>query len=218
MTETSTPQVDSADTVLQLGGLIVRSVSVGEYANNVYLLECTATGERLLIDAAAEPDTLLALIGDGGLAQIFTTHFHYDHWGALQQVVDATGARTAAHPADAPGIPVPTQVQVRDGEEIRVGDAVLRAVHLIGHTAGSLALVYAEPHGPHHIWSGDALFPGGVGRTHDEPALFDLLYRDVVAKIFDLYSDDTAVYPGHGNFTTVGAERPQLEEWRARGW
>lgn len=217
-----TNKIDSGpDTVWQtrdLGPLRMSSIRVGELDNNAYLLECRSTGERLLIDAAAQPETLLEMIGETMLGQVFTTHFHYDHWGALREVVEATGATTLAHPADAPGIPVATEVKVRDGDQIRVGEVTLRAVHLVGHTAGSLALVYAEPGGPHHLWTGDALFTGGVGSTHDEPVLFDLLYRDVVSKVFDVYSDETTISPGHGTSTTVGAERPSLASWRERGW
>jgi glyoxylase-like metal-dependent hydrolase (beta-lactamase superfamily II) len=204
--------------VRELRGLRVTKVAVGDYDNNAYLLECTTTDERLLVDAAAQPATLLDLIGRGGLGQVLTTHFHFDHWGALREVVDRTGARTLMHPADSVGVPVPTEVEVRHGDEVRVGEVVLRAVHLVGHSLGSLALVYPEPDGRHHVWTGDALFPGGVGKTHGEPALFDSLYRGVVAEIFDAFGDDTWIYPGHGRDTTLGAERPHLAEWRERGW
>ncbi|NIY69435.1 MBL fold metallo-hydrolase [Streptomyces malaysiensis] len=204
--------------VRELCGLRVTTASVGPHENNVYLLECATTGERLLIDAAAEPAVLLGMIGDGRLGQVFTTHFHYDHWGALREVVERTGATTLMHPADAVGVPVPTDIEIRDGDEVRIGDVMLRAVHLIGHTLGSLALVHAEPDGHHHIWTGDSLFPGGVGKTHGEPALFDTLYRDVVGKLFDIYDDSAVVYPGHGAPTTLGAERPSLAQWRDRGW
>ncbi|WP_405970766.1 MBL fold metallo-hydrolase [Streptomyces sp. NBC_00988] len=204
--------------IRELRGLRVTTLSVGPYDNNVYLLECATTGERLLIDAAAEPAAVLGVIGSGGLGQVLTTHFHYDHWGALKEVVERTGATTLMHPADAVGVPVPTDVEVRDGQEVRIGDVSLRAVHLVGHTLGSLALLYAEPGGPHHVWTGDSLFPGGVGNTHKEPALFEALYRDVVAKLFDVHDDSTAIYPGHGAATTLGAERPSLTQWRERGW
>lgn len=202
----------------ELRGLRVTKVAVGDYNNNAYLLECTATGERLLIDAAAEPDTLLDLIGPAGLGRVLTTHFHFDHWGALAEVVERTGATTLAHPADTVGIPVPTDTPVRGGDEVRVGEVLLRAVHLVGHTLGSLALVYSEPGGAHHVWTGDALFPGGVGKTHGEPALFTALLDGVEAGLFDVLGDDTWVYPGHGRDTTLGTERPHLPEWRERGW
>lgn len=210
--------VGGAPAVRELRGLRMTKVAVGPYDNNAYLLECTATRERLLIDAAADPGTLLDIIGSGGLGQVLTTHFHFDHWGALAEVVERTGASTLMHPADTVGVPVPTASEVRDGDEVRIGEVVLRAVHLVGHTLGSLALVYTEPDGPHHIWTGDSLFPGGVGKTHGEPALFDALYGDVVGKIFDVFGDDTWIYPGHGRDTTLGAERPHLHEWRERGW
>jgi glyoxylase-like metal-dependent hydrolase (beta-lactamase superfamily II) len=210
--------VGGTPAVREMAGLRMTKVAVGPYDNNAYLLECTASGERLLIDAAADADTLLALVGSGGLGQVFTTHFHFDHWAALAEVVEQTGATTLMHPADIVGVPVTTDRPVRDGEEIRVGQVALQAVHLVGHTLGSLALIYAEPGGPHHIWSGDCLFPGGVGKTHREPALFETLLDGVVTKLFHPYGDDTVVYPGHGRDTTLGTERPQLGEWRERGW
>lgn len=210
--------VGGVPAVRKLRGLQMTKVAVGSYNNNAYLLECTATGERLMIDAAAESGTLLELVGTGKLGQVLTTHFHFDHCGALAEVVSRTEATTLAHPADAVGIPVPTGNAVRDGDEVRVGKVVLHATHLVGHTLGSLALVYAEPDGPHHVWTGDALFPGGVGKTHGEPPLFNALLDGVVTKLFDVYGDDTWIYPGHGSDTTLGAERPHLSEWRERGW
>lgn len=210
--------VGGAPAVREMAGLRMTKVAVGPYDNNAYLLECTETGERLLIDAAADAGTLIEVLGSGGLGQVLTTHFHFDHWGALAEIVERTGATTLMHPADTVGVPVTTDRTVRDGAQIRVGEVTLRAVHLVGHTLGSLALVYAEPGGPQHVWSGDCLFPGGVGKTHREPALFEALLGGVVAKLFDSYGDATWVYPGHGRDTTLGAERPQVDEWRARGW
>lgn len=197
MVDSTAPTDRSNEAVIHdLGHLRVTSITVGEYENNSYLLECVATGERLLIDAAAKSAVLLELLAGGGLAQVLTTHFHTTT-GALRDVVEATTATTLA-PADAPGIPVPTTVQVRGGDRVRVGKITLDTLHLVEHTAGSLALAYAQPGGPYHIRTGDTLFPGGIGNTHDEPALFELLYRDVVAKVFDVYADDTTISPGHG--------------------
>ncbi|GAA3068883.1 MBL fold metallo-hydrolase [Streptomyces olivoverticillatus] len=197
---------------------MISKVAVGPMNNNSYLLRCRATDEQLLIDAAAEPHTLLGLIGDSGIASVITTHRHQDHWGALREVVDATGARTYAGAYDAEGIPVPTDVPVADGDTIRVGRVELTARHLVGHTPGSIALVYDDPHGHAHVFTGDCLFPGGVGNTHDDPKAFASLIDDVETKLFGQLSDETWVYPGHGNDTTLGAERPHLAEWRERGW
>jgi glyoxylase-like metal-dependent hydrolase (beta-lactamase superfamily II) len=91
-------------------------------------------------------------------------------------------------------------------------------IHLVGHTPGSIALLYDDPTGPPHLWTGDSLFPGGVGNTHGNRDDFEQLFADVTTKVFDRLPDETWVYPGHGNDTTLGAERPALPEWRARGW
>ncbi|MGH3900329.1 MAG: MBL fold metallo-hydrolase [Pseudonocardiaceae bacterium] len=218
MTYSGVVQVGGPADVQELTDLMVSKVAVGPMNNNAYLLRCRVTDEQLLIDAAAEPRTLLNLIGDGGIATVVTTHQHFDHWGALREVVDATGARTYAGRYDAEGIPVPTDVLVEDGDTIRVGEVELTARHLVGHTPGSIALSYDDPHGHPHLWTGDCLFPGGVGNTGDDPEAFARLIDDVDTKIFNQFPDETWVYPGHGNDTTLGAERPHLPEWRARGW
>jgi glyoxylase-like metal-dependent hydrolase (beta-lactamase superfamily II) len=204
--------------VHELSDLIISKVAVGPMNNNAYLLRCRATGEQLLIDAAEEPGTLLDLVGADGLASVVTTHRHGDHWQALRAVVEATGARTYAGREDAEGIPVPTDVPVDDLGTVQVGRITLTARHLVGHTPGSIALVYDDPHGHPHVFTGDCLFPGGVGNTHDDPAAFTSLLDGVTARLFDALPDETWVYPGHGDDTTLGAERPHLAEWRARGW
>ncbi|MEH6378211.1 MBL fold metallo-hydrolase [Streptomyces sp. KLMMK] len=218
MTYSGAVKVGGPADVHELTDLMISKVAVGPMDNNAYLLRCRATDEQLLIDAAAEPHTLLSLIGDSGIASVVTTHRHGDHWGALQEVADATGATTYAGREDVEGIPVPTAVPVADGDVIRVGRVELTARHLVGHTPGSIALVYDDPHGHPHVFTGDCLFPGGVGNTHDDPKAFASLLHDVETKLFGQLPDETWVYPGHGADTTLGAERPHLAEWRERGW
>ena len=201
----------------ELPELTITKLSVGMLDNNAYLLRCDATGEQLLIDAADEPSRLLALVGDDGLATVVTTHRHPDHWQALSQVLVATGARSVAHAADAEEIPV-VHDTVADGDVVRVGDCELTVVHLVGHTPGSIALVYRDPGDSAHIFTGDSLFPGGVGNTRGNADNFRSLIDDVEHKLFDVYDDDTWIYPGHGKDTTLGTERPAIPEWRARGW
>ncbi len=203
--------------VHELGGLAISKIAVGPYNNNSYLLRCRTTGAQVLVDAAAEPQRLLDLIGPEGVSLIITTHRHPDHWQALAEVKAATGAPTAAHIDDVEGIPVPTDLVLRDGDTIQVGDSSLTAIHLVGHTPGSIALLYDDPDGAPHLFTGDCLFPGGVGKTNT-PEQFDTLYGGVVTRIFDPLPDETWVYPGHGDDTTVGTERPQLAEWLERGW
>ncbi|MFE7104830.1 MBL fold metallo-hydrolase [Streptomyces sp. NPDC057575] len=217
MTYSGAVKVGGRADVHELTDLMISKVAVGPMNNNAYLLRCRATGEQLLIDAAAEAGTLLRLIGDDGIASVVTTHRHGDHWQALGEVVAATGARTYAGRYDAEGIPVPTDVLVDDGGTVRVGEVSLTARHLVGHTPGSIALVYDDPHGAPHLFTGDCLFPGGPGRT-TQPKEFNSLMDDLEAKVFGVLPDETWIYPGHGNDTTLGAERPHLAEWRARGW
>jgi glyoxylase-like metal-dependent hydrolase (beta-lactamase superfamily II) len=113
---------------------------------------------------------------------------------------------------------VPTDVLVDEGDTIRFGEITLTARHLVGHTPGSIVLVYDGPHGHPHLFTGDCLFPGGIGNTHKDPSAFAGLMHDVQTKLFDRLPDETWVYPGHGGDTTLGDERPHLPEWRARGW
>ena len=203
--------------VHELKDLMITKIAVGPMNNNAYLLRCRATDEQLLIDAANEADTLLGMIGGDGIAAVVTTHRHGDHWQALAEVVAATGARTHAGREDVEGIPVPTDVPVDDGDTIRVGHVELTARHLVGHTPGSIALVYDDPHGHPHVFTGDCLFPGGPGRT-TRPEELNSLMDGLETKLFDVLPDETWIYPGHGNDTTIGTERPHLAEWRARGW
>jgi glyoxylase-like metal-dependent hydrolase (beta-lactamase superfamily II) len=209
--------VGGAADVRELPEVTISKLAVGDMDNNAYLLRCSRTGAQVLIDAAAEPDRLLELAGPDGLDAVITTHRHADHWGALSEVIAATGAPVYAHEADADAIDVPIEHRVREGEVIAFGDVALGTIHLTGHTPGSLVLVYDDPTGHHHIFTGDCLFPGGVGRTWSA-ADFDALYEGVVTKVFDHYDDETWIYPGHGNDTVLGDERPCLADWRERGW
>ncbi|MFD5177281.1 MBL fold metallo-hydrolase [Nocardia sp. NPDC058379] len=201
------------------GARIVK-MSVGPMDNNTYLVQSTATGAAILIDAANDAARILELTGQetpGQIDLIVTTHQHPDHWQALSEVTDALGVETAAHPLDADPLPVRPDRLLADGDTVQVGDIVLEAIHLRGHTPGSIALALVDGAGRAHLFTGDSLFPGGVGKTHN-PADFDTLLTDVTTKLFDRFADDTVVYPGHGDDTTLGDERPHLAEWRERGW
>ena len=204
--------------VRELRALTVAKLAVSDMANNVYLVRCTATGEALLVDAAAEPDAVLGLVGDAPLRTVVTTHGHWDHHRALPEVVAATGATTVAHPADAGDLPVPVDRPVEHGDTVTVGEQTLEVVHLRGHTPGSIALVWHGGDDGVHVFTGDSLFPGGVGNTRGDAANFASLIDDVEQRLFGVLPDGTWVYPGHGKDTTLGAERPSLAEWRARGW
>lgn len=202
--------------VRDLSELTITKLSVGPMDNNAYLLRCHRTGEQLLVDAANEAGRLRELVGDAGLATVVTTHQHHDHWVALAEVVESTGAESVAHAADAGALPVVTRT-VAEGETVRVGECDLDVIHLVGHTPGSIALLYRDPAGHPHLFTGDSLFPGGPGKTTN-PTNFGSLMDDLEAKVFGQLPDDTWFYPGHGNDSTLGTERPAIPEWRARGW
>ena len=206
--------------VRELPHLTIRKLAVSQMSNNVYLLTCRTSRRQLLIDAADDAPRILKLVRDGGdgLDAVLTTHRHWDHVRALEEVVAATGARTLAGAQDADGLTVPVDEPLGQGDQVRFGEITLDVIHLRGHTAGSVALAYRNPEGATHLFTGDSLFPGGVGNTKNPGQSFDSLIDDVTARIFDVYDDDTWFYPGHGDDSTLGAERPHLQEWRARGW
>lgn len=194
-----------------------QSRSVGPMDNNAYLLSCD-NGHHVLVDAAAEPEVLLEWIGDRRVDAVITTHSHPDHIGALAAVVEATGASAWCGTPDLASIVDQTGVHqhgVWSGDHIAVGDEQLEVIGLVGHTPGSIALVVTGD--PAILLTGDSLFPGGLGKTRT-PDDFNSLFADVSSKIFDRFGDDTQILPGHGAATTLGAERPQLGAWRARGW
>ncbi|MFB6889455.1 MBL fold metallo-hydrolase [Kitasatospora sp. NPDC056327] len=215
MTYHGAVKVGGPPDVRELAHLIITKVAVGPYDNNAYLLRCRDTDEQLLIDAAADGPVLLETVGPN-LATVVTTHRHHDHWGALAEVVAATGARTAAGRIDAEAIEVPTDLPLDDGDTLAVGRCTLTVRHLVGHTPGAIVLVYDDPQGHPHVFTGDCLFPGGPGRT-TTPEEFRSLMGGLEEKVFPL-PDESWIYPGHGNDTTLGAERPQIPGWWERGW
>jgi len=215
-------EVGGPPQVRELPHLTILKVAVDpEMSNNAYLLTCRADGSQLLVDAAADAPTLLPLLDPAALATVVTTHQHWDHHRALAEVVEATGAAAEAGESDAAAITDQTGVAVTrtltDSDTVAVGDCSLEVIALAGHTPGSIALLYTDPDGHGHLFTGDSLFPGGPGKT-GSPAEFTSLMDDLEAKVFDRLPDDTWFYPGHGDDSTLGEQRPQLGEWRSRGW
>lgn len=188
----------------------VRKLSVGPMDNNCYIL--VNDGQALVIDAANDADRILTEVEGLVVTTVMTTHGHQDHWQALEDVAEATCAEVVFHAADASMIPREADRHVEDGDTLPVGEASVRLIHNPGHTPGSTSILLGDA----HLFTGDTLFPGGIGRT-TTPEEFDSAYRAVTERLFIL-GDETHVYPGHGDDTTLGAERPHLEEWRERGW
>lgn len=209
-----------------LPALTIRRIAVSELDNNLYLLTGKASGEQVLIDAADELSAIQQLLQDSAtdtmvtpkLALIATTHQHWDHVRALKELAAAHGAHTAAGADDAEALPITVDRKLEHGDTLAMDGFELTAIHLRGHTPGSVAFVYQDSNRPAHIFSGDSLFPGGVGNTEKDPERCNQLITDVKERLFDAYPDTAVVHPGHGKATTLGTERPHFEEWHIRGW
>lgn len=196
--------------------LSMHHISVSDTDNNVYLL--TAGDEGFLIDAADDADAILKLAEDAGvrITAVLTTHRHWDHVRALEEVLSKTGAKHYVPFLDAPAIPAPADVELNHGDTIEWNGFEFPVIILRGHTPGGAAIV-AEIDGKTNLFVGDSLFPGGVGKTTSEGD-FVRLYKDVTERIFDDYPDEAIVRPGHGKSTTLDEERPKLGEWWDRRW
>jgi len=192
----------------------IHRVVVGGYNNNVFVVRCRATGEAVLIDAANEHERLLELASTLGVRRVLETHGHFDHIGAVTEMREA-GYEVAVTAADAPMLrEVGYDVFIDDAEVIEFGRLRLDAIHNPGHTPGSVSFKLA---GAPVLFSGDTLFPGGPGATKFEGGDFNTIIRSIDDLLFAL-PDDTIVMPGHGLDTTIGTERPHLQEWVDRGW
>ena len=192
----------------------VHKVVVGSYDNNVFVIKCRQTGESVLIDAANEHERLLELCQRLNVRRVLETHGHFDHIGAVPQIREA-GYEVGVTAADAPMLKdVGYDVFIDDAEVIEIGRVRLHAIHNPGHTPGSISFAVE---GTPLLFSGDTLFPGGPGATKFPGGSFETIIQSIEDKLFT-FPDDTIVLPGHGLDTTVGTERPHLQEWIDRGW
>lgn len=191
--------------------LIVRKLEVGEMENNVYLLECPHTHEAFLVDASFEADKILEWAEGAKIVGILMTHGHMDHVQVLAELKERLDVPVYAHPGEE--YPVAIDHELRDGEELTLGEGhIIKVLHTPGHTPGGVCFLTGQ-----HLISGDTLFPGGPGNTWGDAEAFAQIIEQIETKLFTL-PDDTRVYPGHGKDTTIGTEKPQLQEWKDRGW
>jgi glyoxylase-like metal-dependent hydrolase (beta-lactamase superfamily II) len=199
------------DVVFSSDGFSISRIVVGPLDNNVYLLQDTATGDALLIDAADEPDAILEFINTTPVVGVFTTHGHGDHHNAVPEVPDAVGAPFMLHPLDeqVAGKKVDAAIDVGT---ILIGRTSATVLHTPGHTPGSVCLSL-----PGVVFTGDTLFPGGPGATRFGHSSFTTIIESLERELFTL-PDTTVVFPGHGASTTIGIERPHLASWIERGW
>lgn len=192
----------------------VHKVVVGSYDNNVFVIKCRQTGESVLIDAANEHERLLELCQRLDVRRVLETHGHFDHIGAVPQIREA-GYEVGVTALDAPMLKdVGYDVFIDDAEVIEIGRLRLHAIHNPGHTLGSISFAVE---GTPLLFTGDTLFPGGPGATKFPGGDFPTIIQSIEDKLFT-FPDETIVLPGHGLDTTIGTERPHLQEWIDRGW
>ena len=191
----------------------IHKVVVGPMDNNVFVLRCKQTGDAVLLDAANEHERLLELCQSLGVRKVLETHGHWDHIQAVPAVRDA-GYEVGVTAADAEMLPSYDFV-LEDESVIEVGRLRLTTIETPGHTPGSMCFKLEDSP---VLFSGDTLFPGGPGATKFPGGDFDAIIRSIGERLFSPLPPETIVMPGHGDDTTIGAERPHLQEWIDRGW
>ena len=197
--------------VFEGDGFDISHIATPPLDNNVYLIECTATRASLIIDAAGDADAVLALAEGTEVKGVATTHGHWDHHGAIPEVTDTLDVPFMLHGADVDLAGKEPDSLLVEGL-LPIGGVEARILHTSGHTPGSVCILL-----PGVVITGDTLFPGGPGATRFDHSSFETIIESISSKLFTL-PDITIVLPGHGNSTTIGAERPQLSEWIERGW
>ena len=200
-----------AERVFDGAGFCIDRIVTAPLENNVYLITCTATKASLIVDAAGDPDAVIALAEGTDVKGVATTHGHWDHHGAIPNVTDTLDVPFMLHSADVDLAGKEPEFLLVEGP-LSVGDSEVQILHTPGHTQGSVCILL-----PGVVITGDTLFPGGPGATRFDHSSFDTIIESITSKLFTL-PDDTVVLPGHGDSTTIGTERPQLSEWIERGW
>lgn len=190
--------------------VLVGKIVAGQLDNNVFLVACARTNDAVIVDAAAEPERILELAAGTNVTAILTTHGHWDHVGAAAHVASALNVPIHIGAADAAMAKL-AETSALEAGTLPVGDVELEVIPSPGHTPGSHCFRVG-----HLIFTGDTLFPGGPGAT-GSPASFKQIMETLDTKLFTA-PDETVILPGHGADTTIGQERPSVEEWRQRGW
>lgn len=205
--------MDNVEMVWSDAAAEVHRLVVGPVANNVYIVRCRRSGVATLIDAANEHERLLRVASQQGVTSVLETHGHWDHIGAVEQVREA-GIDVWVRDEDAAMLP--SYDHLLDDDTVhQVGDLRLRTLHTPGHTPGSICFALE---GTPMLFTGDTLFPGGPGNATFEGGDFATIIASIEQRIFRGFGDATVIWPGHGAPSTLGTERPHLDEWIERGW
>lgn len=199
--------------------MIIKKLEVGPIMANCFIVGCENTKEAVVIDPGDDADRILMTLAKSGLKVMYliNTHGHFDHVGANKRMKDVTGAKLAIHPDDEPmldrlsqsammfGLSAedspPADILLKDGDEIKFGDITLTVIHTPGHSKGGICLFTKG-----HLFAGDTLFQGSIGRTDLQGGDYDALIASIKNRLLPL-DDDTVVYTGHGPETTIGSEK-----------
>ena len=191
------------------GELKITKINMGPYNNNGYIVICPETNEGVIIDTPAEPEKLLGAIGDVQIQSILITHKHQDHLLGFDEITGAVQVPVGIGTDDADGLPRPPQLDLKDGMVIKFGNQEMTVLDTPGHTEGATCFLIGK-----HLFSGDTLFPGGPGKTRSPEALQQVI--DSITKKLLVLPDDTAVYPGHGDDTTIGKAREEYQVFASK--
>ena len=187
----------------------ITKINMGPYNNNGYIVICPDTNEGIIIDTPAEPEKLLGAIGDVQIKSILITHKHQDHLLGFDEITGAVQVPVGIGTDDADGLPSPPQIDLKDGMVIKFGNQEMTVLDTPGHTEGATCFLIGK-----HLFSGDTLFPGGPGKTRS-PEAFQQVVDSITKKLLVL-PDDTAVYPGHGDDTTIGKAREEYQGFASK--
>jgi glyoxylase-like metal-dependent hydrolase (beta-lactamase superfamily II) len=199
--------------VREADGLVVRGLrNVGPYENNIFIVSDAGSGEAYVVDGGYEPQAIASACSGLTVKAILVTHGHRDHHEHVGELKGLLHAPVAIGIDDAAMLSVEADMLIVDQQTFAFGPHGLQAIHTPGHTPGSTCFLYRS-----HLFTGDTLFPGGPGNTQHDPVRFERIISSIRERLFVL-PDATTIYPGHGRDTTIGAERPHLDEWIARGW
>ncbi len=191
------------------GDVKITKINMGPYNNNGYIVVCPETNEGVIIDTPAEPEKLLDQIGDVQIKAILITHNHQDHLLGFQEITSAADAPVGIGAKDSDALPRPPEMTLMDGQIVRFGNRAMQVLDTPGHTDGAACYLIGK-----HLFSGDTLFPGGPGKTRS-PEAFKQVVDSITRKLLVL-PDDTAVYPGHGDDTTIAQARQEYQTFASR--
>jgi glyoxylase-like metal-dependent hydrolase (beta-lactamase superfamily II) len=195
-------------------GLVVRCLrNIGPYENNIFILSDAASQEAYVLDGGFEPEQIAAAASGLKVKAILITHGHQDHHANVGKLKELLKVPVGIGIDDAAQLSVEPDLLIVDQQSFSIGTHTFQAIHTPGHTPGSTCFWLDSK----HLFTGDTLFPGGPGNTQKDPVRFERIISSIRERLFNL-PDETVVYPGHGRDTTIGQERPHLDEWIARGW